>query len=231
MDDARLHKRIAETQTEIFPLDRFLPLDSVYTIFHIEYEKEDSKTVFLNNRVYSRLREGYYALFATLAYSLNKDKQHVICFPSDPSNDFYMVELNQDKESKAYCFDVKEYTGYSDSFESFLKQSIFPIIDQNTYDLVVGLHKAVSPSEQKQIYDYIKDKGSLRMVYLIGAATADNDNEDISRVITITKVGIVQNLIIDLGAHLQKLDAVMVFQDLVKFKSARDTIEPKSEKN
>ena len=56
MDDARLHKRIAETQTEIFPLDRFLPLDSVYTIFHIEYEKEDSKTVFLNNRVYSRLR-------------------------------------------------------------------------------------------------------------------------------------------------------------------------------
>lgn len=228
MDKFQFQKRIVETETDIFPLDRLLPLDSVYTIFHIEYEKEDSKSAFLNNRVYSRLREGYYALFATLAYSINTGKHHHICFPSEPSNDFYMIELNRNKQNKAYCFDVKEYGRHSESFEGFLQESVFPRIDLDTYDLVIGLHVGVSASEQMKIYDHLKDKNSPRMVYLVAAATADNDDEDISRVTAITKQGVVQNLIVNLKEHLSKQGAVVVYQDLIKFKETPDSTKPES---
>ncbi len=222
MKESEILKRIRNTKTDIFPLDKFLPMDTVYTLFHNEYIKEEEKNKFLNNRVYSRLREGYYALFATLAYSLRVKKQHLVVFPSDPSNDFYMVELNLATESKGYCFDVKEYTPYTGSFEVFLQETIFPIIDNNTYDLVIGLHVSVSPTEQKLLYEYLVSKQSKRMVYLVGAHSEENDNEDISRVIAITEKGVAQNEVINLKDYLHVQDTVVVFQDLVKFKSARD---------
>ena len=222
MNETELLKRIKDTKTDIFPLDKFLPLNTVYTLFHSEYEKEKAKSKFLNNRIYSRLREGYYALFATLAYSLHVEKEHQRVFRADPGNAGYMVELNQKTESKAYCFDVKEYTSYTDSFEIFLNKTIFPIIDKNTYDLVIGIHVSVSPEEQKLLHDHLVKKKSKRMVDLIGAHAENNDDEDISRVIALTENGVLQNQVISLKEYLHRQDSVLVFQDLVKFKSARD---------
>ena len=60
------------------------------------------------------------------------------------------------------------------------------------------------------------------MVYLIGAHSENNDDEDISRVIALTENGVLQNQVISLKEYLHRQDSVLVFQDLVKFKSARD---------
>lgn len=217
-----MKERIEMTQVEIFPLDRLLPLDSVYSIFLKEYQQEENKKLFLDNRKWSRLREGYYALFAALSRSIFRDMSYCLYFPLDPSNDFYMIEMAQDNNSKAYCFDVKEYTEYSKSFEDFLEKSIFPILKRGIYDLVIGLHRKVSFIQLQSICDYLEHQNSPGVVFLVGAYAEENVDERIARVVALSKRGIISNEVINLDNYLKKLEAILVFQNKVKFKSFDD---------
>lgn len=217
MNNKLLRQRIRDTQTDIFPLDRHLPLESVYTIFHNVYDKESDKVVFLNNHKYSRLREGYYSLFVALAYSQLIQKLHTLCFPSDPSNDVYIVEPNKNGPSSAYCFDVKEYTPHTETFVYFLEQKVFPRLEKNMYDIIIGIHKGVSIEEQTLICEFLSRIDSERLVYVVGPDMPNQQNEDVSRVTAITKRGVRQNEVFNLSDHYKKLDSIMVYQDLVKF--------------
>lgn len=218
MKNEVIHQRILNTKNDIFPLDKFLPINSAYTIFHNNYDKEADKTTFLSNRKFLRLREGYYSIFVATAYSLATEKEHFLCFPENTGNDVFIVELSKTEESKAYEFDVKEFTAHSTSFGEFLIKSIFPRLELNRYDLIIGLHIGVSPTEQDEIIEHLKTINSKRMVYLVGVDSPDQESEDVCRVAALTCNGVVQNEVIDLRKHLSRLDPIIVFQDLVKFK-------------
>jgi len=59
--DKFLQTQIGKMETEIFPLDRMLPLGTVFKIFKDEYEKSDNKTPFFSDRRYQRLLDaGFY---------------------------------------------------------------------------------------------------------------------------------------------------------------------------
>lgn len=220
MKNEVIHQRILNTKNDIFPLDKFLPINSEYTIFHNSYDKEADKTTFLSNHRFLRLREGYYSIFVATAYSFATQKEHFLCFPENAGNDVFIVELSRTEENKAYEFDVKEFTAHSTSFKEFLMKTIFPKLDLNRYALIIGLHVGVSPAEQDEIIEYLKIRESKRMVYLVGADIPDQESEDVCRVTALTCNGVMQNEVIDLRKHLSTLDPIIVFQDLVKFKKS-----------
>ena len=67
MNDEKIKKRIAETEHEIFPLDRLLSLESIYLIFQQEYAKSEDRNLFFKDPKYQRLREGFFLMFVVIS--------------------------------------------------------------------------------------------------------------------------------------------------------------------
>lgn len=218
MDNERLHERISQTAVDIYPLDRMLPAETVFSIFTKEYAKSDDKGLFFRNKKFQRLREGYFALFPVVALQDISGKEHYLMFPSDPSNDVYVFCVQGETDSKfnGYKFDVKEFTSFSDSFISFAEKKIIPKID--IYNMVIGTHRKIEGIDLKFLSDHLKNNNSEAKIWLVGNPTEDNDNESIAKVTMIDKEGFLYDKIINLDKWLDKNKPLKIYQDIIRIK-------------
>lgn len=223
MDDKFLQKRIRGTKNDIFPLDRLLPLESVYQIFKREYLKSEGKNIFFYNRKYQRLREGYFSMFIAISLqdiSTLHEKYYLI-FPSDPSNDIYICHrINNDEELvpklNGYEFDIKEYTNYSENFEEFINKNIFPKI--NAYNIAIAVYRDINEQDGNLLINYLKTRNISKKIWILGLPQNIEEDYAISKVIIISKDGLIYNMTIYLEDWIDKNKTPMVFQDIVRFK-------------
>jgi len=215
--DEFVKKQIAEMETNIFPLDRILPLSSVYRIFKEEYEKYSNKSIFFTDRKYQRLREGYFALFVAAALDKWEVREHFLDFPQSDSNDVNILsvkEINKNRSefNKLIC-DVKEYTHHSESFEKFLQETIAPKIE--IYNLIIGTHINV---DIKPLHNLVQNQEST--IWIVSSPTEDDLNYDISLVTMLTSRKPIEQQYVNLSEHLAiKNDQPMViFQNLLRDK-------------
>ncbi len=223
MNDEFSKKRIAETEYEIFPLDRLLSLKSVYHIFQQEYIKSKDKHLFFKDRKYQRLREGYFSIFIAISLQdiLASRKKHYLIFPSDSSNDVYVgYKSNDDKEpiSKltAYEFDIKEYTDWSTNFEEFAKESIIPKID--IYNIAIPIYRKMDWPDLQLLIDYLKANNLTRRIWILGLPSDAVEDTETSGVTIIDKDGIVYQKTINISDWIDKTETPMIFQDVLRFK-------------
>jgi len=175
MDQKEFAKQISTMQIDIFPLDRMLPLASVYKIFKGIYEKEQEKSTFLDNRKYKRLREGYFGLFVAAALDQWENKEHFLHFPSDPQNDINILfakDLNAPRQvfNKIVC-DVKEFICYEKSFIDFIEKKIGSKL--NTYSIIIGSHRDIT--NFKPLYDITMNRKALPIYIVTAADPIDSD--------------------------------------------------------
>ena len=169
MDQEEFTKRISEMKTDIFPLDKMLPLASVYKIFKDLYEKAPLKSTFLDNSQYKRLREGYFGLFAAAALNHWENKEHFMTFPTGPENDINILSV-RDATAKIPLFnkmvlDVKEFTDdYKKPFSDFVEEKLAPKI--NIYSIILGSHRDIN---FRPLYDLVIAKNGLT-TYIVTAA-------------------------------------------------------------
>jgi hypothetical protein len=223
MNNKLLQKRIAETEHEIFPLDRLLSLESIYLIFQQEYAKSEDRNLFFKDPKYQRLREGYFSMFAAISLqdTLTSKKRHYLIFPSDPSNDVYIgYRSNDETESipklTTYEFDIKEYTNWSPNFEEFAKKSIIPKI--NIYNIVIPTYRKMDGQDLQLLVDYLKANNLTRRIWILGLQSDTVEDTDISDVTIIDKTGIVYHKTINLSEWIDKTETPMIFQDVIRFK-------------
>ena len=221
MNKEFLKKRILETVTEIFPLDRILSLETVWLIFEKEYAKLENKNIFFKDRKYQRLREGYFAMFVAASLQQNSDKLHYLVFPSKPDNDVYIaygISNNEKEKPKlaAYEFDIKEFTEHSSTFNEFMHKSIIPKID--IYNIAIPTYRKIDESDFKLLIDYSQLKNLDKKIWLLGLPTENDEGYAVSRVTIINKDGILYQEIINLNDWLDKSKPSIVFQDVIRFK-------------
>ncbi|MBP6854881.1 MAG: hypothetical protein KBD26_03090 [Candidatus Pacebacteria bacterium] len=223
MNDEFLQKRIAETEHEIFPLDRLLSLESIYLIFQQEYAKSEDRNLFFKDPKYQRLREGYFSMFVAISLqdTLASRKRHYLIFPSDPSNDVYIgYRSNDEKEPipklTTYEFDIKEYTNWSPNFEEFAKKSIIPKID--IYNIAIPTYRKMDGQDLQLLVDYLKANDLTRRIWILGLPSDAVEDTDISDVTIIDKDGIVYHKTINLSEWIDKTETPMIFQDVIRFK-------------
>ena len=216
MDYAQFQQRIRETVNDIFPLDRMVPLATVYSIFATEYAKENDKSVFFQDRKFQRLREGYFAMFVALSLNEISGFENYLIFPSDPSNDIYIC--NFETGGNVSPFDVKEYTQHSASFSEFVEKSVSPKID--IYNIIIGLHaKNIGEDELKYLIDALKNTDAR--VWLVSNIDEENGDEKASKVTVVNKSGIVYQQDIRMDDLGPVSEPPIVYQDIIKFKSAQ----------
>ena len=126
-NNEELKKRILNMKKEIFPLDRLLPLETVYSIFVEEYSKTNDRNLFFRDRKFQRLREGYFSIFVAISLNDTSENKYLLLFPSSQDNDVYIAFPKGEKVG-VFAFDVKEFTNWSNSFVDFANESIFPKI-------------------------------------------------------------------------------------------------------
>jgi len=221
MNDEFLQKRIVETEHEIFPLDRLLPLESIYLIFEQEYAKSEDKNLFFKDRKFQRLREGYFAMFVAISLQDTSGKPHYIVFPSNPDNDVYIVyRINSEDEETpkltAYEFDIKEYTNWSPDFEDFTKKSIIPKID--IYNIAIPTYRAMDGSDLDILVSHLKSNNIDRKMWILGLPSETEEDHAISDVTVINKDGIVYHKTINLSDWIDKEKIPIIFQDTIRFK-------------
>lgn len=215
MDKEQFKKRISEVKIDTFPLDRILPLNTVYSLFLYEYSKLDDKNLFFKHRKYQRLREGYFALFVALSLEdLSLKDQHMI-FPSSPDNDVYICNIDlQSMKPKADAvpFDVKEFTPFSSSFDKFIETSIKPKID--TYNLIIALE-----GETVDLRGLVSFLGGRSNKIWVTSAISEKDNQEkIMKVTVVSKDGIIYQNDINLDDRLRILEVPVVYQDIIRFR-------------
>jgi len=219
--DKFLQTQIKKMETEIFPLDRILPLGTVFKIFKDEYEKSDNKKLFFSDRRYQRLREGYFALFVAAALNYWEGKDHFLYFPQNPQNDVNILSVKEinDKKSEMWCLpcDIKEYTEYSVSFEDFIIGKVIPKI--NIYNIIIGTYLTIQDirpginsikSQEKRLTVWIvSSKDPVGIDFTTGIVTMIPPNNDI-----LQKE-------IDLNKDIEQIDdgkPVLIFQNLLRHK-------------
>ena len=220
MTDDLIKKRTEETITEIFPLDRLLPLETVHKIFVEEYSKVQKKIIFRDERKFQRLREGYFVLFAAVSFTdINKKKCYLV-FPSDPSNDVYICQIKDVTKPRpqfeAHPFDVKEYTEYSNSFEDFVSRSISKRL--GTYNLIIASYKQMNWNDLKILFGLIKELAPNSKVWITGNSEINQDNIESAKVTVVSKEGIIYEKNINLDHWLDKGVDPIVYQDVIRFK-------------
>ena len=216
MDTDFLRKRIAQTKQDIFPLDRLLPLETVYAIFAEHYAKEPNKSIFFHDRKYQRLREGYIGLFVAASLWDISGKPHFIVFPEKPDNDLYFAYQLNETQMGVYEFDVKEFTDHSPFFEDFVAKSIAPKI--GVYNIVITTYRNVGEREAKCLIDLLQKENTSRQIWLLGAPTENDESPDVSRVSVIGKDGLAYDRVINLSDWLNKTRPITVFHDVLRLK-------------
>ncbi len=209
----QLKKRVLETKKEIFPLDRLLPLETVYSIFLEEYTGIDDRSLFFSDRKFQRLREGYFALFVTISLNKTTKENHLLLFPSSPDNDIYIVYPKEDK-LMSYAFDVKEFTNWSDSFASFVDKKIIPKID--TYNLIIATYRKIDGSDLSYIVQCLDQKNIDSKIWILGSPSEKGDDPNISQVIIVNRHGFVYDQAINLNDWIDENKPPVVYQDIVR---------------
>ncbi len=206
-------KRIFETKIDIFPLDRLLPLETVYKIFVEEYTKTNDKNYFFRNRKFQRLREGYTALSVAISLNQTTNKNHFLLFPSKPDNDVNILYPNDDK-FVGYEFDVKEFTNWSDSFTNFVDKTIIPKI--NIYNLIIATYRDINNTELTYLVNCLKDKKISTKIWLVGSSTQKHTNYKITKIIIVDHKGIAYDKTINLDDWIDKNKQPIIYQDIVR---------------
>ncbi|MGC9968439.1 MAG: hypothetical protein ABSC29_01750 [Minisyncoccia bacterium] len=218
MDQGEFLKRIAETQTDIFSLDRMLPLPSVYKVFEEIYRNAPNKSTFLDNVKYKRLREGYFALFAAAALNHWENKEHFLEFPTGPENDVNILsvkELSGPRPlfNKMVC-DVKEFTSHEKSFSDFIEKKIRPRL--KSYSIILGSHRDIT--DFKPLYDMAIKEDSLP-IYIVTAADSDDIDFNVGMVTMFYKEISPMQLEVNLRESIKIGDGpAIVFQDKLRDK-------------
>src|SRR3989344_3137369 len=90
LDEKQFQKRISDTAIDIFPIDRILPIETVFSFFSQEYTKTNDRNLFFRDRKFQRLREGYFAMFIALSLNETSGNKHFLMFPSAKDKDVYI---------------------------------------------------------------------------------------------------------------------------------------------
>ncbi|MCD6283740.1 hypothetical protein J7J12_00590 [bacterium] len=217
--DKFLQTQIKKMETEIFPLDRILPLGTVFKIFKDEYEKSDNKKLFFSDRKYQRLREGYFALFVAAALNYWEKKDHFLHFPKNSQNDVNILSVKEinDKKSEMWCLpcDIKEYTEYSDSFEDFIAGKVIPKI--NIYNIIIGTYLTIR--DIRPAIESIKNQGKRLTIWIVSGK--DPVGIDFTTGI-VTMIHPSNNILqkeIDLNNDIERIDdgkPVLIFHNLLR---------------
>lgn len=222
MDEKFLWQRIAETKTEIFPLDRLLPLETVYSIFEDEYAKTVDKHIFFKDRRYQRLREGYFAIFVALSIMDPANKPHYLVFPSNPSNDLYVASRMSVEQNGtipkllAYEFDIKEFTNWSPNFRDFTIEKIIPRI--GSYNIAIPTYRAIQRKDLEILVQHLNTYNLNSKIWILGKVTDDDYDYTSSRVSIFSKDGLIYDNVINLNKELDRTAPRLVYQDVIRFK-------------
>jgi len=212
--DKELKRRILETKKEIFPLDRLLPLETVYSIFLEEHSKTSDRNLFFRDRKFQRLREGYFSIFVAISLNDTLKNKHLLLFPSSQDNDVYITFPKREK-LEGFAFDVKEFTNWSNSFVDFANESIFPKI--GIYNLIIATYRKMDGNDLKFLVDYLNQKNISSRIWIVASPTEENDNNEISRVTIVDRNGLVYDKTINLNDWIDKDKQQVVYQDVVRF--------------
>jgi len=207
-------KRILDTKKEIFPLDRLLPLETVYSLFLEEYIKTDDRNLFFRDRKFQRLREGYFSIFVALSLNDTPSNKHLLLFPSSPDNDVY-IAFPKGEKLDGFAFDVKEFTNWSPSFSHFISNSIIPKID--VYNLIIPTYRKIDGNDLKFLVNCLDKKNVSSRIWIVASPTEENDDKEISRVSIVDRNGLVYDKTLNLNGWIDKNKPPIVYQDLIRF--------------
>jgi len=213
-DKKELQKRILGTKKDIFPLDRLLPLETVYSIFLEEYTKTNDRNLFFRDRKFQRLREGYFSLFVAISLDDVSGNKHHLLFPSSQDNDVY-IAFPKGEKFEGFEFDVKEFTNWSNSFTDFVNESIIPKID--IYNIIIATYRKIEGNDLKLLVDCLNKKNTSSRIWIVASPTEENDNNEISHVSIIDRNGFVYDKTINLNDWINKNKPQVVYQDVVRF--------------
>lgn len=207
-------KRINETKKEIFPLDRLLPIETVYSIFLEEYAKTNDRNLFFRDRKFQRLREGYFSIFVAISLNDTSKNKHLLLFPSSQDNDVY-IAFPKGEKLEGFAFDVKEFTNWSNSFTDFVNESIIPKID--IYNIIIATYRKMDGNDLKFLVDCLNKKNTSSRIWIVASPTEENDNNEISHISIIDRNGLVYDKTINLNDWIDKDKPQVVYQDVVRF--------------
>jgi hypothetical protein len=213
ISEKQFKKRISDTVIEIFPIDRILPLETVFSIFSQEYAKTKDRNLFFRDRKFQRLREGYFSIFVALSLNDTSENEHFLLFPSAQDNDVY-IAFPKDEKLEGFAFDVKEFTNWSSSFSDFVNEKVIPKID--IYNLIIATYRKIDGNDLKFLIDCLKQKNVTSRVWIVASPTEENDNNEISNVTIIDRNGLVYNKTIDLNKWIDKNKTPVIYQDVVR---------------
>ncbi len=177
-----IEENSAKMEWDTFPLDKQLPVCSVWRIFKDEYAKALKANKGFGGNKYKRLREGYFALFAAVAKSNLEKKEHYLSFPKDPKCDAHILSVKEERTGRPplcwyYPCDIKESTKHSSSFLDFVKESVTPRLELENYNVVIGINETVT--DIKEVIEYLVPRTKKYSVWLVYSAT--EDDTDIGR--------------------------------------------------
>lgn len=219
MDISSFKKRISDTQVDIYPLDRLLPLNSVYSIFVEEYKKSSDKELFFKDRYYQRLREGYFALFAAISLQDTSKEEHFLLFPSVADNDVYICHRDEKSENErliAFAFDIKEFTDWSKDFEKFIDEKVLPKID--IYNMAISTYRKIEGKDIQLLVDYLENNNSTSKIWFVGSPTEEDSGYQTSKVSIFSKDGLLYDKVLNLDDWLDSAGPVEIFQDVIRLK-------------
>lgn len=219
-DDFR--KKVLETKFDIFPFDKLLPIETVYSIFKDIYEKEGEKVIFFE-RKYQRLREGYFGIFTAISLVDCCKKEYFIIFPTDPQNDFFIGYERKDSNSNnpklnMYSFDVKEYTKYSKNFSDFVKRAIKSKL--SVYNIIIASYNDMDGDDLESLIKELK--GTSFRVWIIASPSNSNFDYKISQITIIDQHGIMYNKKINLDDWIKEGKLPIIFQDNLRYKDSKN---------
>jgi len=212
----------ARMEWNTFPLDRQLPVGSVWKMFKDEYKKVlKTKEKFSGNKN-QRLREGYFSLFVAVAKSRLEQKEHWLAFPKDPKCDAHLLSVKEVKNGHPTLWnfpcDVKEYTSYSPSFLQFLGEKVVPRLELENYNIIIGIHADIS--DPQPAIDLLKQRTQKLTVWLV--SNTAKDEYDIAKGRVIMVFGdIVKFCDIDLSTEIPQVkdgESVLIFQNYLRDK-------------
>lgn len=169
----------AKIEWDIFPLDKQLPVSSVWRIFKDEYAKALKVNKGFSGNKYKRLREGYFALFAAVAKSQLEQREHYVLFPKNPNCDAELISVKEERTNHTplcwyYPCDVKEYTEHSSSFLNFLNEKVTPRLELENYNIVIGINETVTDI-QESIEHLLSHTNKYAVWFVYKATEDDND--------------------------------------------------------
>jgi len=220
IDNDKINKRIAEMKYDTYPIDRMLPLATVYKLFSEEYNKSVDKSIFFKKRKYQRLREGYFSLFVAVLLSKISGCNYFIHFPEEAGNDVNILSVKDEGGTKPVFWklvcDVKEFTHYSSSFDEFVQRTIVPKIRAKSYHLIIGNHQGIEGSDLESL---VKLSSKEMTIWVVSAYSPKGDDCNSGVVTVLQGRDMVSQYKIDLSKNIViNGDPMIIYQDVLRDK-------------